>query len=94
MDGKSTEPGLARVDVQPRNRGCRTIWRSDETAPTVVPKLSLETGLVYTKPARSDRVDAWYFTALNWCTGVREYRRLTGTGLGYNNSYAPISLGC
>ncbi len=95
MNGQSTEPGLARVDVLGGGRGCRTVWRSNETAPTVVPKLSLETGLVYTytKPARQDRIDAWYLTALNWCTGKREYRRLTGTGLGYNNNYAPVSLG-
>lgn len=95
MNGRSTEPGLARVDVRKGNRGCRTVWRSNETAPTVVPKLSLETGLVYTytKPPREDEVDAWYFTALNWCTGKREYRRLVGTGLGFNNNYAPVTLG-
>jgi hypothetical protein len=95
MNGATTTPGLARVDVLKRDRGCRTIWRSDEVAPTVVPKVSLETGLVYTytKPARNDDVDAWYFTALNFCTGRRWYRRLTGTGLGYNNNYAPVTLG-
>ena len=75
--------------------GCRTIWRSRETAPSVVPKLSLETGLVYTytKPPRDDGVDAWYLTALNFCTGRTEYRRLGGTGLGHNNNYAPVTLG-
>ena len=61
----------------------------------MVPKLSLETGLVYTytKPRRDDRIDAWYFTALDFCTGRRQYRRLTGTGLGFNNNYAPVTLG-
>jgi hypothetical protein len=95
MRGASTEPGLERVDVKKDNSGCRTIWRSRETAPSVVPKLSLETGLVYTytKPPRPDRVDGWYFTALNFCTGRTEYRRLAGTGLGYNNNYAPVTLG-
>lgn len=95
MDGATTQPGLARVDVRRDGSGCRTVWRSDEIAPTVVPKLSLETGLVYTytKPPRSDGVDAWYFTALDFCTGARQYRRLTGTGLGFNNNYAPVSLG-
>jgi len=94
QDGATTEPGLARVDVRRDNRGCRTVWRSQEIAPTVVPKLSLENGLVYTytKPPRADGVDAWYFTALDFCTGVRQYRRLTGTGLGFNNNYAPVSL--
>jgi hypothetical protein len=95
MNGASTEPGLERVDVRKDDSGCRTMWRSREIAPSVVPKLSLETGLVYTytKPPRSDRADAWYLTALNFCTGRREWRRLAGTGLGYNNNYAPVSLG-
>jgi hypothetical protein len=95
MQGASTEPGLERVDVKKDNSGCRTIWRSREIAPSVVPKLSLETGLVYTytKPPRTDGVDAWYLTALNFCTGRTEYRRLAGTGLGFNNNYAPVSIG-
>jgi hypothetical protein len=95
MNGASTEPGLERIDVKKDDSGCRTVWRSREIAPSVVPKLSLATGLVYTytKPPRSDRVDPWYLTALNFCTGKREWRRLAGTGLGYNNNYAPVSLG-
>jgi hypothetical protein len=92
-DGRTTSPGLQRVDVQ-RGR-CVTRWRSDEVAPTVVPKLSLETGLVYsyTHPARDDGNDAWYLTALDFCTGRTVYKRLAGTGLGYNNNYAPVTLG-
>jgi hypothetical protein len=95
MRGDSTTPGLERVDVKKDGSGCRTIWRSRETAPSVVPKLSLENGLVYTytKPPRGDGVDAWYLTALNFCTGRTEYRRLAGTGLGHNNNYAPVTLG-
>ena len=95
MRGASTTAGLERVDVKKDGTGCRTIWRSREIAPSVVPKLSLETGLVYTytKPQRSDALDAWYLTALNFCTGRTEYRRLAGTGLGFNNNYAPVTLG-
>jgi hypothetical protein len=91
--GRTTSPGIERVDVG--RRGCRTIWRSPETAPTVVPKLSLSTGLVYayTKPARSDRNDPWYLTAIDFCTGRTAFRRYTGDGLGYNNNYAPVTLG-
>jgi hypothetical protein len=93
-DGRSTTPGLERVDVV-RGRRCRKVWHSDEIAPSVVPKLSLETGLVYTytKPPREDGTDAWYFTALDFCTGRTRYKRLTGTGLGYNNNFAPVTLG-
>jgi hypothetical protein len=73
---------------------CQTIWTSDERAPSVVPKLSLGNGLVYTytKPPREDRLDAWYLTALDFRTGQTVYRRLAGTGFGYNNNYAPVTL--
>jgi hypothetical protein len=74
---------------------CRTAWTSDERAPSVVPKLSLANGLVYTytKPPRSDSVDAWYLTALDFRSGRTVYRRLAGTGFGFNNNYAPVTLG-
>jgi hypothetical protein len=61
----------------------------------VVPKLSLTNGLVYTytKPQRNDGKDTWYFTALDYRTGSTVYRRLAGVGLGYNNNFAPVTLG-
>lgn len=92
--GATTEPGIARVDFTPGG-ACRTAWTSPEIVPSVVPKVSLATGLlyVYTKPARPDGTDAWYFTAVDFRTGRTVYRVLVGTGLGYNNHYAPISLG-
>jgi hypothetical protein len=75
--------------------GCRTVWTSAERAPSVVPKLSLANGLVYTytKPPRSDDIDAWYLTALDFRTGQTVFRRLAGTGFGHNNNYAPVTLG-
>ena len=74
---------------------CRTAWTSDERAPSVVPKLSLANGLVYTytHPPRSDGIDAWYLTTLDFGTGRTVYRRLAGTGFGFNNNYAPVTLG-
>jgi hypothetical protein len=93
MNGGVTEPGLTRVDV--RKGGCSTVWTSEERAPSVVPKLSLANGLVYTytKPPREDDIDAWYLTALDFRTGRTVYRRLAGTGFGYNNNYGPVTLG-
>jgi hypothetical protein len=60
-----------------------------------VPKLSLANGLVYayTKPPRSDGIDAWYLTTLDFRNGKTVYQRIAGTGLGYNSNYAPISIG-
>lgn len=93
MDGSTTTPGLTRIDFH--GGRCRTVWESDEIAPSVVPKVSLVTGLVYTytKPPNTDGVDAWYLTALDFRTGETVFSRLAGTGLGFNNNYAPVTLG-
>ena len=86
-----TAPGLARVDLRKRGRGCRTVWRSSERAPSVVPKLSVANGLVYTytKPSTDS---AWFLTALDFRNGKTIYRRLAGTGFGFNNNYAPVTI--
>ena len=95
QDGKTTSPGLERVDIDADGTGCRSVWRSQEIAPTVVPKLSAANGIVYTytKDAREDGQDAWYLTALDFHTGRTLYKRLGGEGLGHNNNYAPVTLG-
>jgi hypothetical protein len=93
QEGKTTTPGLERIDVDAK--GCRKVWHSDEIAPSVVPKLSLANGIVYTytKPANADGEDGWYLTALDFATGKTLWRALSGEGLGYNNNYAPVTLG-
>jgi hypothetical protein len=94
-DEELTAPGLVRIDLRRRPGGrlrCRKRWRSAERAPSVVPKLSLRNGLVYTytKPRAEG---AWYLTAISFRTGRTVYRRLGGTGFGFNNNYAPVTLG-
>jgi hypothetical protein len=95
QNGATTSPGLERIDLDRDGRGCRTVWHSDERAPSVVPKLSLGSGLVYTytKPPRSDTADAWYLTAIDFDNGKTRWRALAGTGAGYNNNFAPVSIG-
>ena len=95
QDGKTTTPGLERVDLDADGTGCRSVWRSQEIAPTVVPKLSAANGIVYTytKDPQPDDQDAWYLTALDFHTGETLYKRLGGEGLGHNNNYAPVTLG-
>jgi hypothetical protein len=90
--GRSTTPGVARVDVT--RRGCGTMWRSHEIAPTSVPKVSLKTGLlyVYTKPEGVES-DPWYVTAIDVRSGKTAWKQLTGTGTQWNNHYAAIYLG-
>ena len=93
--GDTTTPGFTRVDIDQDGHGCKTVWRSQEIGPSVVPKASLAAGLVYTytKPPTTDGSDPWYFTALDLRTGKTIYKVLTGEGLGYNNNYAPVTLG-
>lgn len=92
--GRSTTPGLARVDLRP-DGSCALRWTSSETAPSVVPKLSLASGLVYTytKEPRADGGDPWYLTTIDVRTGRTVYKALVGDGLGFNNNYAPVTLG-
>ena len=91
--GASTAPGVARVDVDRARGTCTVRWTSGVRAPSVVPKLALASGLVYTytKDVRGD--DAWFFTALDFATGRTVYRVLAGEGLGFNNNYAPVTIG-
>ena len=93
MDGRVTAPGLERVRLDGDGHGCRTVWRSDVRSPTVVPKLSLATGLVYAYSKTRDEDDPWYLTAIDFRSGETVFKRRSGFGLGYNNNYAPITLG-
>jgi len=83
------------VNLDRDGRGCHVAWKSKVVAPSVVPKLSLGNGLVYTytKPADGGSQDPWYLTALSYRTGRTVWRRLAGSGLGYNNNYAPVTIG-
>ena len=56
-------------------------------------KLSLANGLIYTYTTEAnDNANPWYWTALDFRTGELVYKTLSGTGLGYNNNYAGISI--
>ncbi len=103
----TTEPGLTRIDVDFRAGTCERRWTNRTLRiPSSVSKASAATGLVYVYEYPSEEqvryVDGepltgpehpWYLTAVDARTGRRVWSRLTGTGLGYNNNYAPITLG-
>ena len=93
--GRTTTPGMTRVDVSATG-ACTTTWRNTtESAPSVVPKFSAAAGLVYTytKPKGPGAIDRWYWTAIDFRTGKRVYSKLAGTGALFNNSYASLYLG-
>ena len=91
--GRTTSPGLARVDVA--DGECDVVWTSPETAPTSVAKASLATGLVYAYTKRRSwwGVDAWYLTALDARTGRTAFSVRTGLGPLLNNHYSAVTLG-
>lgn len=91
--GMVTQPGMARVEVNRSGTGCRLVW-TNATAiiPTVVSKLSLANGLIYTYTTNESASNPWYWTAIDFRTGRTVYETLAGTGIGYNNNYAGIAL--
>jgi hypothetical protein len=92
-NGGVTTPGFARVDINRNGHGCHRVWtNTTESAPTVVSKLSIANGLVYTYTKGPGSSDPWYWTTLDFKTGRTVYRSLAGTGLGYNNNYAGIAI--
>jgi outer membrane protein assembly factor BamB len=94
--GRTSQPGLARIDLNEQEAGCHLVWESSETAQTVVPKLSTGSGLVYVytkQPGTSLFTDAFYFTAIDFDTGQTIYKQLTGTGLRYDNHFSPVTIG-
>ena len=94
--GKLTAPGFERVDLDRDGRGCHVVWRNrTQHAPTVVSKLSLGNGLIYTYTKDPGATDPWYWTALDFRTGRVVFKRLAGSNPGslFNNNYAGIALG-
>ena len=98
MNGAVTTPGFTRIDIDADGNGCHVVWtNTTEAAPSVVPKVSLSNGLVYTYTKDADPVnttaDAWFWTAIDFQTGATVWKQLAGTGLNFNNHYAGIVLG-
>jgi hypothetical protein len=103
----TTEPGLVRIGVDYRRGGCHVAWADDTVrVPTLVSKVSLATGLLYTytHPAADElpwlglplpalAPDAWFLTAFDVRTGRQVWSRFAGSGLGWGNNYAPVTLG-
>jgi hypothetical protein len=96
QSGAVTEPGFARVDVRRSGRGCRLVWTNGSVrAPSVVPKLSTKTGLIYTYTREPSLLldQPYFWTALDAHTGEVAWKVYAGSGLGFNNNYAGLALG-
>jgi hypothetical protein len=93
-----SHPGVARIDVEegPEGLECRWVWESREASQTTVAKISIDNGLVYLYTRLEgppEDVLAWYLTAIDFETGRTVFKIFTGTGILWNNFYAPITLG-
>ncbi len=101
----TTTPGLTRIDVNYATGGCQEAWTNNTVRiPSSVSKSSTSAGLVYvySHPAANEvqysgshpsAEDPWYLTAIDIRTGKQVWSRFTGVGLGYDNNYAPITIG-
>jgi hypothetical protein len=94
--GAVTQPGFARVDVNPDGNGCTKVWTNrDARGSSVVPKLSARTGLIYTytRPPDPSGAQGYYWTAIDFRSGQTVWSRFAGSGLLFNNNYAGLALG-
>ena len=91
LAGKVTPPGIVRVDLNRNGRGCHRVWLNKSVpTPTVVSKVALANGLLYTYT--TDKNANWWWAALSFSTGKVVYRSYSGSGYNYNNNYAGISI--
>ncbi|WP_027133946.1 hypothetical protein [Geminicoccus roseus] len=94
--GRTTVPGLERVDIDLAHGRCRQVWSNRQVSiPGGRTTLSLGSGLAYawSKPQGPGLADPWYFTAIDLQSGRAVYRRLAGTGIGFGDGRAGIALG-
>lgn len=94
IGGHSTEPGLARVNVDAQV-GCSIAWTNPALRiPSVVSKASAASGvaLTYTKDRDVWGVDRWWITAVGLGDGEIVWQRLAGVGPARNNHYAAIYI--
>jgi hypothetical protein len=92
-----TTPGFARVDINRKGTGCRKVWtNTTDASPTVVPKLSTKTGLIYAYDYQNDSSGspAWMWTGIDVRTGQNVFRKTASSqSLTGNNNYAGLALG-
>ena len=88
--------------VKIKKRLRRSFWHNESFLSQSLPRLSIETGLLYfytfQKQAPDDFFGGWYLSAVDWDTGESLWDRLIGRGTGsmidtLSSVTAPIVLG-
>ena len=92
-----SEPGFARIDIDPDGKGCHTVWTNMDVATTNCPRLSTRTGLIYAVARVMDEskideqrpygLDVYYWTALDFRTGKVVWQKMAGTGVLFDSFY-------
>lgn len=89
-------PGMAKVRFDgPVRSGC-VAWENDAVViPSVVSKLSLADGLLYTYTLEIDEHGRrnWFITTIDSETGNVVYKVFAGSGQAYDNHYASLYIG-
>lgn len=96
MFGRTGAGGVTRIDFSKETGKGEIVWHNPVISQTTVPKVSLETGLVYVyakDPSAGLGIDAYYLTAIDYETGETKFEILAGTGVSYDNNWAPVTLG-
>jgi hypothetical protein len=91
-----SEPGFARIDINPSGKGCKTVWTNTEVATTTSPRLSTKTGLIYTVSREYDAekdVFVYYWIALDFHTGKVAWKKMAGTGNQFDSFYPALAIG-
>jgi hypothetical protein len=95
--GTLTTPGLARVDVNKNGNGCKKVWTNTSVAaPSVVPKYSAKTGLIYAysqTAGATPTTTQWSWVGINARTGKTAFTVPAGSDITANNNYAGLAIG-
>lgn len=88
----NTTPGMVRVAFTGTSEDIA--WDNETLrVPSLVSKVSLPDGLVYTYSMDvKDEIAYWFFTAVDFYTGVVYYKLNTGKGADYDNHYAAVAI--
>jgi hypothetical protein len=91
-----SEPGFARIDINPDGKGCKTVWTNSDVATTTSPRLSTRNGLIYTVSREYDAqndVYVYYWIALDYHTGEVAWKKMAGSGDQFDSFYPALAIG-
>jgi hypothetical protein len=93
------EAGLTKITVKDDYSGCVENWYNRSVKAQTTPRLSTETGLIYSYSVKAGTpifgfipTFGWYFTSIAWDTGEVVNEVWVGSGPFWNNVLDPVTL--